>query len=320
MKGSILVTDAVERRYAERLERAAPGVPRVLLEDEPRAETLTDVEVVYFSGDLFPDRMRPFLLSLREVPRLGWMHTFSAGVDGRFFEKTLERGARLSTSSGAQAVPIAHTVMLYLLALTRDLPGWHEEQKQRVWRPRNVRELEGLRLCVVGLGPIGLEVARLGAAFGMDVVGVRRTPRGDEPCQTVRLDALGALLPSVDALVLALPLSEETQGLIDAPALAAMKNDALLVNVGRGGLVDERALCAALRAGELGGAGLDVFEVEPLPEESPLWELPNVIVTPHSSGTCDGNDARATEIFLDNLARYVRGEPLRNEVPPPEAR
>lgn len=318
MRGSILITDAVERSYAHALEEAAPGVPRITLESPPSTVQLGEVEVAYFSGDLFPDHMRPFVMALREIRQLGWMHSFSAGVDGKFFEKTLERGARLTTSSGAQAVPIAHTVMMYLLALTRDLPGWHEEQKQRVWNPRSVRELAGLTLGVVGLGPIGVEVARLGAAFGMDVVGVRRTPRGDEPCTTVAMDGLEELLPRVDALVLALPLTDETRGLINANALTAMRNDALLVNVGRGGLVDEAALCQALEAGELGGAGLDVFEVEPLPATSPLWALENVIITPHSSGTSPGNDGRATEIFLENLSRYVRGEPMRNEVLGPE--
>jgi phosphoglycerate dehydrogenase-like enzyme len=148
----------------------------------------------------------------------------------------------------------------------------------------------------------------------MRVIGVRRRPRGDEPCETWPIAELSKLLPQADCLVLALPLTDDTRHLIDAAALAAMKRSAVLVNIGRGGLVDEGALTAALRAGSLAGAGLDVFEVEPLPPTSPLWELPNVIITPHSSGTSSGNFHRASEIFVDNLRRYVRGEPLRNEV------
>jgi D-2-hydroxyacid dehydrogenase (NADP+) len=314
VRGSILITEAVERSNAAELDRAAPGVPRLLFESKPGPDVLADVEVVYFSEDLFPDRMRPFVMALREMRRLGWMHSFSAGVDGAFFAKTLERGARLTTSSGAQAVPIAHTVVLYLLALSRGLPQWLDAQKHHSWQPRPVRDLQDMVLGVVGLGPIGREVARLGQALGMEVVGVRRQPRGDEGFETVSQDALPALLPRLDALVLAVPLTDETQRLIDAAALAAMKPDALLVNVGRGALVDEQALCAALAAGRLGGAGLDVFEVEPLPESSPLWELENVIITPHSSGTSAGNHHRATQIFLENLGCYARGEPMRNEV------
>jgi phosphoglycerate dehydrogenase-like enzyme len=149
----------------------------------------------------------------------------------------------------------------------------------------------------------------------MRAIGVRRTPRGDEPCETWPLGRLDELLALADAVVLALPLADETRHLLDARRLALMKRGAWLVNVGRGALVDEPALVEALRNGRLGGAGLDVFEVEPLPPESPLWSLPNVLVTPHNSGDAPGNLERASEIFLDNLARFVRGEPLRNEVP-----
>jgi phosphoglycerate dehydrogenase-like enzyme len=228
----------------------------------------------------------------------------------------LERGVRISTSSGAMARPIAHTVMLYLLALSRDLRGWIRDQEAARWNEREVEDLEGRCLGVVGLGPIGLEVARLGAAFGMRVIGLRRTPRGDEPCETWPLERLDEVLPRVDFLVLALPLSDDTHHLLDARRLALLRPSACLVNIGRGALVDETALVRALEKRELAGAGLDVFEVEPLPAESPLWRLPNVIVTPHSSGTSPGNRARAAAIFLENLARYESGQPLRNEVTP----
>ena len=169
-------------------------------------------------------------------------------------------------------------------------------------------------LGVVGLGPIGLEVARLGVALRMRTIGVRRTPRGDEPCETWPMARLDELLAQADALVLAVPLGDDTRHLLDARRLALLKRGAWLVNVGRGALVDEAALVAALQSGHLGGAGLDVFETEPLPPESPLWSMPNVIVTPHNSGDAPGNLDRAAAIFLDNLARYGRGEPLRNEV------
>lgn len=310
----MLISEAVERHYGAVLADAAPGAERIVLSSEGLPKGLEAVEVVYFSGDLFPDSMRSFLHALKQVPDVRWLHSFSAGVDNVFFERLLERGARLTTSSGAMAVPIAQTVMLYLLALTRDLPGWLGDQARHRWNPRDIGDLQGLTLGVVGLGPIGLEVVRLASAFRMRVIGVRRRPSGDEPCETRALDDLPELLGEFDALVLAIPLSEETRRLIDREALAALKPGCLIVNIGRGELIDEPALVAALESGHVGGAGLDVFAAEPLPEESPLWRMSNVIVTPHSSGTTPGNFHRASEIFVDNVQRYIRGEPMRNEV------
>lgn len=316
MPEAILVSDQVAERHAKALARAAPGRPLAVLRGASPLADPEEVEIAFFSGDLFPERTRVLAKALHQAPGLAWFHSFAAGVDHPWFQGFLERGVRVTTSSGASAVPIAHTVMLYLLHLSRDMGGWQRDQAARVWNERDVEDLSGRRIAVVGLGPIGLEVARLALAFGMDVVGLRREPRGDEPCETRSLRELDALLPALDYLVLALPLTAETERLLDARRIALLPARARVVNVGRGRLIEEPALVAALEAGSLAGAALDVFEVEPLPEESPLWTLPNVIVTPHSAGTNPGNQERATEIFLDNLARYVRGEPLRNEVIP----
>lgn len=312
--GAILVSDRVEARWSFELDRTAPGVERRVLREGAPAPEPSGVEICYFSGDLYPERAREAAIAALKASDLRWLHSFSAGVDDPFFRTLQDRGVRLTTSSGAHAVPIAHTVMLYLLALTRNLPGWLRDQADRRWAPRPIDDLQGKTLGIVGLGPIGIEVARLGLAFGMDVVGVRRTPRGDEPCETWPMDRLDELWPRVDALVLAVPLTDDTRHLLDAHALTRLKPGALLVNVARGEVVDEPALVEALASGRLGGAGLDVFEQEPLPPESPLWSLPNVIVTPHSSGTHPGNEDRATAIFLENLDRYLRGARLRNEV------
>ena len=314
MTGSIFVSDHVEARHRDALERAAPGVPRVVLRPGGPDGDLTAAEVAFFSADLYPGRTREFWIPLREAERLRWLHTFSAGVDHPVFQGLLAQRVRLTTSSGVGAAAIAHTVLLYVLALSRDLRAWVEAQRRREWQPRDVQDLEGRVLGVVGLGPIGTEVARLGAAFGMRVVGVRRTPRGDEPCETWPLGRLDDLLAIVDYLVLALPLTTETRGILDARAMARLRPEAFVVNVGRGELVDEPALVRALQAKRLAGAALDVFAVEPLPPESPLWDMPNVIVTPHSAGQNPGNAVRAVELFLDNLARYMRGNPLHNEV------
>jgi phosphoglycerate dehydrogenase-like enzyme len=314
MGGTLLVSDGIEEQYARQLDALAPDMQRQVGRPDGPPPDHASIEVLYFSGDLFPERTREFAIAALKSEGLRWLHTFSAGVDDAFFQTLIERGVRLTTSSGAHAVPIAHTVMMDLLALSRDLPGWLRDQQERRWRPRDLRDLQGLRLGVIGLGPIGLEVARLGAAFGMRVTGVRRTPRGDEPCETWPMERLFELLPQLDALVLAVPLTPETRHMIDAAALARLPSDALLVNVARGDVIDEDALVTALQSGCIGGAGLDVFMKEPLPESSPLWSMPNVIVTPHSAGANPGNQVRANEIFLDNLGRYLRGEPLRNEV------
>jgi len=314
MRGALLVSNQVDDHYGAALDAAAPGVARVVLRPEACEGDPSRVEIAFFSGDFFPERVREFVLALRDAKQLRWLHTFSAGVDNPWFQALRERGVRLTTSSGANAVPIAQTVLLYLLALSRDLARWQDAQQRRAWEPHEVVDLQGLTLGVVGLGPIGLEVARLGAALRMRVIGMRRSPRGDEPCETWPITRLDELLPRANALALALPLSGDTRHLLDARRIALLKRGAWLVNVGRGALVDEAALVAALQSGQLGGAGLDVFEVEPLPPGSPLWTLPNVIVTPHNSGDSPGNQVRAAEIFLDNLARFVRGEALRNEV------
>lgn len=315
MTGSILVSDFVEAGHAGALETAAPGVARVVVRPGGQLDgDVQRVEVAYFSGDLFPERAAEFWRPVLDLTGLRWLHTYSAGVDHWIFQKMLDRGVRLTNSSGASAVPIAHTVMLYLLALSRDLRRFLEAQRRHAWEPRAIADLGGRVLGVVGLGPIGMEVARLGQAFGMRVIGVRRAVRGDEPCETWPLARLDELLPIVDDLVIALPLAAETRHILDARRLSLLRPTACVVNVGRGELIEEAALAAALAEGRLGGAGLDVFEVEPLPAESLLWDLPNVVITPHCAGTNPGNDERATTIFLDNLSRWVRGEALRNEV------
>jgi phosphoglycerate dehydrogenase-like enzyme len=316
MPGAILVSDAIEARFGEALRRAAPGRPLAVLRGAEVDGGPAQVEVAFFSGDLFPERARDLARALHQAPALRWFHSFAAGADHPWFQSFLARGVRVTTSSGASAVPIAHTVLLYVLALARDLPGWLGEQAARRWSPRAIEDVSGQLLGVAGLGPIGLEVARLAGAFGMRAIGFRRTPRGDEPCETHPLAELDAFLPRLDWLVLALPLADETRKLLDARRLALLPPRARVINVGRGALVDEAALAEALARGRLAGAALDVFEVEPLPAESPLWQLPNVILTPHSAGTNPGNYLRAAEIFVDNLARYSRGDPLRNEVQP----
>jgi len=314
----LFCTDTFAGAHGDRLAAVAPGVELVQLTaggvvDDVDVERIT---LAFFSSDAWPERAASFMKVALGAPNLRWLHSMSAGVDSPVFAMFTDRGVRLTTSSGASAPPIAATVMLYLLALSRDLPRWLRAQAAHEWSPAPFRELRGQSVAVVGYGPIGQEVVRLASAFGMDPVAVRRSARGDEPCRVRPLDELADVVSGVDAVVSALPLHADTRGIFSAEVIDAMRPDAVFVNVGRGELVDQEALTAALTDGRLGGAGLDVFEPEPLPQDDPLWDLPNVIVSPHNSGSSDGTDGRVVDIFLDNLGRFVSGRVLRNEVGP----
>jgi len=259
-------------------------------------------------------RSPAFFKVVLQAPNLQWLHLFSAGTDAPLFQQILRRGVRVTNASGAAAKPIAHSVIMQMLALCRNTRPWSIDQANKVWEPRENLDIEGRRMAIVGLGAIGAEVARLSAHFGVTVTGVRRHPRGDEPCPTWPTSRLHELLPSVDDLVLTAPLTDETRGLIGVREFALLPRGAHVINVGRGQVIDEPALIAALQSGHLGGAALDVFATEPLPTDNPLWDMSNVIITPHSSGHTDLAVARTSVIFTDNLGRFVRGEPLLNIV------
>ena len=275
---------------------------------------IANVEMAYFSSDLWPVGYRQFMAVAKQANDLRWFHSMSAGVDSPMFGALRHRGVRVTTSSGSSALPIAQTVLLYVLALNKGLPAWMDAQRRSAWEPHNRPDLDGSRMVVVGMGPIGMHVARLAQAFAIDVVGVRRTVMGDEPCRTVSFAALDHELTRADHVVLALPLTDDTRLLFSESRIAQIKPGAVLINVGRGELVDENALISALTNGRLSGAGLDVFHTEPLPPESPLWSMPNVMVTPHNSGAVTGNAARVDEMFLANLERLVNAQLLLNEI------
>ncbi|MGH8701616.1 MAG: D-2-hydroxyacid dehydrogenase [Burkholderiales bacterium] len=277
------------------------------------------VETAFFSGDVFPDYSRQFFSAARKAPRLKWLHVFNVGVDHPIYSEMLERGVRLTTSAGSTVGSIAQTAIMGLLALARGFPRWLVAQRSHQWNPERKtppRDLRGQTAIVLGLGKIGAEIARLARALGLNVIGVRRSPRrAEDPVDELHPPAaLPGLLPRCDWLVIACPLTPQTRGLVDAGLIAALPRGARIINVARGEIVAEQALIAALQSGHLGGAYLDVFETEPLPPESPLWDLPNVLITPHNSSAAAGNDKRVLAIFLDNLGRWHRGEPLVNEV------
>lgn len=281
------------------------------------------VESAFFSEDVYPDFSRQFFSAARKAPGLKWLHVFNAGVDHPIYSEMLARGIRLTTSSGSTAGPIAQTAIAGLLLLARNFPHWLDGQRRHEWNPMRgsalPRDLAGQTALIVGLGKIGNEIARLARALGLHVIGIRRHGKqaGDHVDELHAPESLIALLPRTDWLIIACPLTPETRGMINAELLARLPEGARVINIARGEIVDEAALIAALRSGYLAGAYLDVFEKEPLPSDSPLWDMPNVLVSPHNSAAASGNAVRVNAIFLENLKRWSRGEPLVNEVAAP---
>lgn len=278
------------------------------------------LDLAFFSTDVFPQYSRQFFSTLRKAPGLQWLHVFNAGVDHPIYTEMLQRGVRLTTSAGSTAVPIAQTAITGLLMLARNFPRWLRAQRERRWDPMRPpdfpRDLVGQTMLVLGLGSIGSEIARLAQVLGLKVIGVRRSPQqpGDPVDELHPPQRLAALLPRADWLVIASPLTAETRGMINADMLARLPKGAHIVNIGRGEIIDETALVAALGNGHLGGAYLDVFGKEPLPPESPLWELPNVLISPHNSAAAQGNNERVYQLFIANLECWQHGRALSNEV------
>jgi phosphoglycerate dehydrogenase-like enzyme len=312
----IALSPLVAGRYGERIRAIAPAGELVWPKDGAWSGAGAQrTEVAYFSEDFWTSGTPAQRAALFTLPDVRWFHSFSAGVDHPAFRALLERGAVLTNSAGTSSVPIAQYVLGMMLRIVKRMDDWSAAQRDRRWEPVEAGELTGMTAGVVGLGQIGSEVARLAKAFRMRVIGCRRSAKRsrfvDEQLPPERLHEL---FRAADFVVLALPLSSQTERLFGERELAAMGRDAWLINVSRGRVIDEAALIRALDAQRIGGAVLDVFEEEPLPANSTLWSRPNVIVTPHNSGRSPQNFGRGTELFLDNLARYVAGRPLRNRV------
>jgi phosphoglycerate dehydrogenase-like enzyme len=258
------------------------------------------------------------------APSLRWVHATSAGAGelvrrAGLDRETLDRVA-VTTSSGVHAVPLAEFAVMGLLVVAKDLPGMAAAQRARSWPTvrRPLRELHGQTLVLVGLGEIGREVARLGKALGMRSVGVRRSPGAPPPFtdEVHGADRLPELAGRADAMVVSLPLTRQTAGLLDRATIQRLPPGCIFVNIGRGGVVDEAALIDALRERRIAGAVLDVFATEPLPPDSPLWTLPNVLVSPHGAALSEHENERIVELFVANLRRFLDGAPLAHRVEP----
>jgi len=282
---------------------------------------LLSLDIVGQSSKLLPTpALQLFSGQLRAASRLQWLHLPTAGVDRPIAQEMLRRGVRLTNSSGANADAVAHTALMGMLVLWRGALKWAQAQREHRWAPLRGHEapsdLAGQRAIVVGYGPIGRSIARFLEMLGLQVHKLRHAPQPGDAAQHIHAYAqLPALAREAQWLVLACPLTDATRRLVDASVLHAMPRGSFVVNVGRGGVLDEDALVRALACGQIAGAHLDVFEQEPLAPDSPFWDLPNVLVSPHNAGATQQYAARCVHMFIDNLGRWVRAEPLHQEVP-----
>lgn len=270
------------------------------------------------SDVLFAWRPRGHLLSEAwdQAGGLRWVHSASAGVDALLFPELVRSHVVVTNARGVFDEAIAEYVVGLILLFSKGLVGVLDAQRRGEWRHRETERLEQKRVLVAGIGPIGRAIARSCSSLGMQVRGVGRTarPRDGEFGRVFAAEDLAEAAGWADYVVNALPATGATQHVFDAEVFGAMNRGARFINVGRGSTVDEPALVRALREGRIGGAALDVFEEEPLPAESPLWAMPNVVVSPHMAGDFAGWRESAVELFVRNLERYLTGRPLLNVV------
>ena len=293
--------------------RSRAGDREVLVTTD-REEIAQRVDSIEISLARFPHDL------FAKAGNLQWYQQIGAGADWlEGHAEARELPFTLTSASGVHSIPISEHMFAFLLAIARGFPAAVRAQRDRSWaqsRERDVFELAGKRVLVLGVGAIGERFARLCEANDMEVVGLRRNP--SKPARGVSrmvgLDDLHAELPHADVVANTLPLTAETRHFLARAEFAVIKHGSIVINIGRGATIDEVAMIEALRSGRLSAAGLDVFETEPLPEESPLWEMDNVLITAHYSGMTPRYNERVFEIFLDNLDRYLRGDPLRNVV------
>jgi phosphoglycerate dehydrogenase-like enzyme len=257
---------------------------------------------------------------LEAAPNLKWIQLTSAGADRLLNSGFIEAGITVTTVSGLHATPIGEYVLAAMLMFAKGAPRFMRAQTRHEWVRYLPTELRGKTVGIVGMGNIGAEVARLSRAFGCRVLATRRSAvdgaTSEHADELLPAHELHRLLGESDYVALCVPLTPETRGMIGEPELRAMKDTAVLVNIARGPVTVETDLVRALQEGWIAGAALDVFDSEPLPEDSPFWDMENVIVSPHISGGTEIYNRRAVEIFTENLRHYLAGEPLRNVVDP----
>jgi phosphoglycerate dehydrogenase-like enzyme len=324
----ILMSEAAHGRVAARLATLGVDLDVTILAPNgavvragtPLAEDEIVPEVVWVSLDLYPGSQLGTILGLvLRSTSVRFLQSFAAGVDNAAFRAVMAKGVRLAKSS-AQAPAIAEYVLCNALAQLHPLARYAEDKAARRWRRAPFREIASTRWALVGYGNIGREIAQRLRPFGAGLTVLRRRVRPEPLADEVRPTAdLIDVAASADVVVLACALNAETRGLAGEAFFQALKPGALFINIGRGGLVDEEALRRGLDRDQPGHAVLDVFEVEPLPEDAWFWAHPKLTLSPHFSGGGEGVMGRGDSLFLENLARYARGAALLNEADPSEA-
>ncbi len=324
----LLLSAHALRTWGPRIEAAVPkGSLSFVTAEEALSADTCDADIAFMTrevtGRSSKDNPTPELKGFDSVvckaPRLKWLQIHPAGAERPIYRELRARSVKVTTASGATAVTVAHSVLGALIALNRRFPLLADAQRRHAWEPRlgerSPRDLKGQRAVIVGMGPIGRHIAHLLQALGMVSVGVRRSAEPLEPFEAViPYDRLPEVLPTADWLILCCPASPLTRGIGNAKVFAALRDGAHFINVSRGEIAVEKDVIAALASGKLAGAYLDVFEKEPLDPLSPLWDMSNVIISPHTASHSQGQNEAIFDIFLDNLARFRTGQKLRNDV------
>ncbi len=304
---------AAGRRFFEHYSAAAqeivPDLQWALIDANGTwSESPQDCDLIVYAADAYTDA---FVEAVIQIPAPAWAHTEDAGIDGLFYDAMREKRAALTHSPGANAPEVAEMAFSFVLWSAKYLGDLREQQHAHQWQKLALDSLSDKTLLIVGLGAIGSRVAALSKAFGMRVLGIRRATQAvaNVDRQGTMAD-LATFLPEADFVVLAIPIAPEVVGLIDQEALAHMKPTATLVNVGRGALIDIPALKATLLAGRLRHACLDVLPTEPWPADDDLWDVPNLLITPHNASTSPLYLRRVGDLWIENLRRYVRGDAM----------
>ena len=319
----LLLSAHALRTWGKRID----GVEFVTAEEALAAGGPCDAEIAFMTrevtGKSSPGNPTPELKGfdavVRKSPGLKWLQIHPAGAERPIYAELRGRGVKVTTASGATSVTVAHSTLGAVIALNRRFPLLADAQRRHAWEPRlgerSPRDLKGQTAVIVGLGPIGRTLASLLKMLGMRTVGVHRSDTAVDPCdRTISYAGLLGVLPQADWLILCCPASPVTRGIANAEAFAAMPDGSCFINVARGEVAVEADVIAALQSGKLAGAYLDVFAKEPLDPASPLWDMPNVLVSPHTASHSQGQNEAIFEIFLENLARFRAATPLRNDV------